>query len=91
MTIIIMERVPPRVRGELTRWMLELHAGVFVGRLSALVRDALWEHICKEMDVGAAWLVHQHNNEQGFTMRSWGATHRQLVDFDGLMLISVPK
>jgi len=39
MTVIILERVPVGVRGELTRWMLEIHTGVFVGTLSARVRS----------------------------------------------------
>ena len=34
MVVMILERVPPSLRGELTRWMLELRAGVFVGTLN---------------------------------------------------------
>ncbi len=45
MVVIILESVPTSVRGELTRWLLELHAGVFVGNISAMVRDKLWEMI----------------------------------------------
>ena len=40
--IMIPERVPQSLRGELTRWLLELKAGVFVGRVSAMVRERLW-------------------------------------------------
>lgn len=91
MTIVILERVPVGLRGELTRWMLELHTGVFVGRLSAMVRDTLWEHVCDKMRDGAGFLIYQTNNEQGFAMRSCGPTNRRLTDFEGLALITIPS
>lgn len=91
MTVIVLERVPISVRGELTRWMLEIHPGVFVGDLSALVRDLLWEHICDMMRSGAGALVYQSNSEQGFTMKVCGKTSRTLRDFDGLQLIQIPS
>ncbi len=87
---MILERVPTGVRGELTRWMLELQAGVFVGTLSALVRDLLWAYVSGKMDEGAGILVYQTNNEQGFAMQMCGRTSRKLRDFDGLLLIQIP-
>jgi CRISPR-associated protein Cas2 len=91
MTVIILERVPAGVRGELTRWMLEVHTGVFVGRVSALVRDTLWKHICKQMRDGAGFLIYQTNNEQGYAIRSCGETARQLANFEGLTLVTIPS
>ncbi len=41
MVVIILEKVPAGLRGELTRWLLELKAGVFVGKVSAMVRERL--------------------------------------------------
>jgi CRISPR-associated protein Cas2 len=90
MNVIILERVPVGVRGELTRWMLELHTGVFVGRLSAMVRDTLWEHVCDQMREGAGFLIYQTNNEQGYAVRSCGATNRKLANFEGLTLVTIP-
>lgn len=89
MTVIVLERVPVALRGELTRWMLELHAGFFVGRLSAMVRDILWEYVCDQMREGAGFLVYQHNNEQGFAVRSCGATTRRIEDHEGLTLVHI--
>lgn len=91
MVVIVLERVPASVRGELTRWMLELRAGVFVGQVSALVRDKLWEHVCGQMNGGAGLLVHSTDNEQGFTIRFWGETNRQVEDFEGLALVRLPS
>lgn len=91
MTVIVLERVPSGLRGELTRWMLEIHTGVYVGRLSALVRDVLWEHVCDQMREGAGLLVYQTNNEQGFGVRSCGRTARRLVNIEGLTLVQIPS
>jgi CRISPR-associated protein Cas2 len=91
MTVIVLERVPVSVRGELTRWMLEVRAGTFVGRLSAAVRDVLWEYICDQMRDGAGMLIYQTNNEQGFALRSCGRTDRRLVVHEGLTLVKIPS
>ena len=89
MTVIVLERVPASLRGELTRWMLELRAGVFVGKVSALVREKLWEQVCDGMRAGAGTLVYNSDAEQGFTMRYCGETARTIVDFDGMELIRI--
>lgn len=91
MTVIILERVPVGLRGELTRWMLELHAGFFVGSLTAIVRDLLWEQVCDQMREGAGFLAYQTNNEQGFALRSCGATNRTLIQVEGLFLVRIPS
>ena len=31
------------LRGKLSRWLNEIHPGIFVGEVSARVRDKLWE------------------------------------------------
>jgi len=43
MTIVILEKVPATVRGELSRWLIEPRKGIFVGQISAIVREKLWE------------------------------------------------
>jgi len=90
MVVIMLEKVPLSVRGELTRWMLELRPGVFVGNISALVRDKLWEIICLKLRGGAALLLHNADTEQGFTIRSSGDPSRIIQDFDGLLLTRIP-
>ncbi|HLI51335.1 MAG TPA: type I-E CRISPR-associated endoribonuclease Cas2e [Thermomicrobiaceae bacterium] len=87
MVIMILERVPVSLRGELTRWLIEPKAGVFVGSVSALVRDRLWEKACKAMKGGAGVLIHNADNEQGYAIQIWGERDRKPVDFDGLWLI----
>ncbi len=91
MVVLILENVQPSVRGELTRWMLELRAGVFVGDLSAAVRDKLWQTVCGKMRAGAGMIVYNAANEQGYAIRFHGDTSRVVEDFDGLLLIRCPQ
>jgi CRISPR-associated protein Cas2 len=89
--VLILERVPPSLRGELSRWLIEPRAGVFIGKTSALVRDKLWERTCQKAKDGAAMLLYSAPNEQGFAVRSFGDTSRTLVDWEGLTLVRIPK
>ncbi len=91
MIVMILETVPASLRGELTRWLLEPKAGVFVGRVSALVRDKLWEKVCDSAGTGGAMLIHSSDQEQGYAMRLCGVTKRQLADFEGLTLVQIPS
>jgi CRISPR-associated protein Cas2 len=90
MVILILERVPAGLRGELSRWMLEPRSGVFVGNVSALVRDKLWEKVEKQARGGAALLVHTARTEQGFRVRSHGDPSRTPLDLEGLTLVRMP-
>lgn len=90
MVVLIMERAPVGLRGELSRWMVEPRAGVFVGRVSAIVRDKLWEKAIKGVKGGAVMLLYSSQTEQGFTVRTYGDASRQMVDWEGLMLVRIP-
>lgn len=89
MVVMILEKVPTGLRGELTRWMIEPRTGVFVGSVSALVRDKLWEYVCKKSKDGGCTMLYTYNNEQKFCVRVWGDTSREAEDFEGLTLIRV--
>lgn len=90
MVVFVVECVTPGLRGELTRWMLEIKAGMFVGTLSGMVRDRLWEQVCTKAKSGAACMVYSADTEQGFAIRSHGTGSRLVEDFDGLSLIRIP-
>ncbi len=91
MVVMILENVPTSLRGQITRWMLEPKAGVFIGNLSALVRDKLWDKVCAKKRDGGCILLYSTNNEQDFTIRLWGKCTRDVVDLDGLLLIRTPS
>ena len=88
--MFITENVPTSLRGELTKWMLQLKPGVFIGTLSTLVGEKLWIKIQAKLDDGGAIWVKATNNEQKFEMQSCGDYNWSLRDFDGLQLISHP-
>lgn len=89
MVVMILERVPASLRGELSRWLIEPHPGVFIGHVSGMVRDRLWEKCCQQRDMGGILQAWSTNNEQRFTIRTYGDTRRAIVDFEGLQLVCV--
>lgn len=91
MVVLILERVPVGLRGELSRWMLEPKAGVFVGNLSAIVRDKLWQKASRDAKGGAGTIIYSSKSEQGFSVRAFGDTTRALLDWEGLLLVHIPK
>lgn len=81
---------PQGLRGSLTRWLLEVSPGVFVGHVSARVRDALWTQTMDMIKDGKALMVYPARNEQGFEFK----VHRHdwdLIDIDGLRLLQRPN
>lgn len=89
MVVMVLERVPRSLRGELTRWLLELDTGVFVGRVSATVRELLWQKAVEKAGEGRCAMAWRTNNEQGFAVRLHGYQDRTLRDFDGIVLVTV--
>ncbi|MEV4390570.1 type I-E CRISPR-associated endoribonuclease Cas2e [Nonomuraea sp. NPDC049607] len=87
MILISTTAVPDHVGGALSRWLIEPCPGLFVGTVSARVRDELWAAVSASVGDGMAVLVHPADNEQGFAMRTSGQRRRHVVDFDGLQLI----
>ena len=90
MVVMVLEKVPSSLRGELTRWLVEVKSGVYVGHLSARVRDKLWLKCCHAKETGGVTQVWSTNNEQRFEIRMFGDTQREIVDFEGLKLIRIP-
>ena len=90
MTVIVLTNCPPGLRGFLTRWLLEISAGVFIGNPSARIRDALWNEVQQYAGQGRALLAHTTNNEQGFTFRTHDHSWHP-IDYEGLTLIRRPN
>jgi CRISPR-associated protein Cas2 len=87
MVVILLENVRTGLRGELSRWLFEVKAGVFVGKVSALVRDELWKLVGERLGKGSAVMLFPMNTEQGFDTRTLGKPSRQLVDIEGIWLV----
>jgi CRISPR-associated protein Cas2 len=90
MVVMILESVPVGLRGELSRWLLEPQSGVFVGHVSARVRDKLWQKACQAGKGGGVFQIWSTNNEQRYRMRLYGRTSRHIIENEGLQLIQIP-
>ncbi|HNS06405.1 MAG TPA: type I-E CRISPR-associated endoribonuclease Cas2e [Anaerolineaceae bacterium] len=89
MVVMILEKVPVSLRGKLTRWLIEPHTGLFIGHVSALVRDQLWENCVNAKGTGGVVQIWSTNNEQHFAMRMSGDTKRGIEESEGLQLIRI--
>ena len=87
MLVIVTENAPPRLRGRLAVWCLEVRAGVYVGSYSARVRNVLWNQIAAGIEDGSAVLVWSTNTEEGFDFLTCGTNRRVPVEFDGAKLV----
>ncbi|MFE3455542.1 type I-E CRISPR-associated endoribonuclease Cas2e [Nonomuraea sp. NPDC059194] len=87
MIVISTTAIPDHVGGALSRWLIEPCPGLYVGTVSARVRDELWSAVSATVGDGLAVLIHAADTEQGFAMRTAGHRRRHVVDFDGLQLI----
>ena len=88
MMVIVVSNAPPRLRGRLAAWLLEVRAGVFVGDYSARTRDRIWEQVEAFIEGGDAVMIWKALTDQGFDFRTTGRNRRMPVDFDGLKLVS---
>ncbi|MBF0162468.1 MAG: type I-E CRISPR-associated endoribonuclease Cas2 [Magnetococcales bacterium] len=88
MMVIVVEGVPPRLRGRLGVWLLEVRAGVYVGNLSRRVRDMIWRQVEEGLDAGNAVLIWKSSSESGFDFLTLGENRRVPVELDGIKLVS---
>ena len=88
MLVIVVENAPPRLRGRLALWILELRAGVYVGRYSRRTREMLWREVREGIGEGNAVVAWAAPNDAGFDFETCGRNRRTPVDFDGFKLVS---
>lgn len=88
MMVIVVENAPPRLRGRLAVWLLEIRAGVYVGKVSRRVREMIWHQVQAGIGEGNAVVAWVTNKESGFDFETLGANRRIPCDFDGVKLVS---
>jgi CRISPR-associated protein Cas2 len=89
MIVLILSAVPTGLRGHLTRWLIEVSAGVFVGHVSTRVRDLLWLRVVEMSKNGRALMVYEVPTEQRLSFITHGH-HWEPVDLDGITLMMRP-
>lgn len=90
MIVMVLEKVSVSERGELTRWLLEVRSGVFIGHVNARVRDKLWEKCANRNTSGGVFQAWNSDTEQHYQMRMCGDTSRWIVLEEGMQLIKIP-
>lgn len=88
MLVIVLENAPPRLRGRLAIWLLEIRAGVYVGNYSKKIREHIWEQVRDGIEDGNAVMAWRSETEAGFDFETLGANRRVPVDLDGVRLVS---
>jgi len=89
MIVVTVTDCPPRLRGDLSKWLLEINTGVYVGQLNPRVREELWKRICKHLPKGRATMVYSANNEQQMSFHVHNTTW-QPIDYEGITLMRRP-
>ena len=88
MITVVTENAPPRLRGRLAIWLLEIRAGVYVGNVSQRIREMIWEQINSLADDGNVVMTWTTNTESGFDFVTYGKNRRMPVNLDGLRLVT---
>lgn len=88
MLVIVVENAPPRLRGRLAAWLLEVRAGVYVGNYSVKVRQMIWSQIEAGIEDGNAVIAWRTTNESGFDFETLGTNRRIPKEVDGMKLVS---
>lgn len=93
MMVIVLENAPPRLRGRLAIWLLEVRAGVYVGEYNRKVREYVWDQVVQGIADGNAVIAWRDpGNEAGFNFETVGKSRRVPVEFDGVRLVEfVPE
>lgn len=86
MIVVVLSVTPEKLRGELTRWLLEVAAGVYVGHVPARIRELLWLRIIEDVGRGRALMVWSRRGEQRLDFRAHNHAWTP-EDFDGITLM----
>ncbi|MBF6064644.1 type I-E CRISPR-associated endoribonuclease Cas2 [Nocardia terpenica] len=89
MVVIVLTACPAGLRGHLTRWLLEISPGVYVGILTTRVRELAWQRVVDLSRDGRAIMIYSTRSEQRLAFKvhchDW-----EPVDIDGIHLMRRP-
>ena len=88
MVVIVIENAPPRLRGRLAVWLLEVRAGVYIGKYSRRAREMIWSNVEAGLEDGNAVMAWSTNTESGFDFVTLGSNRRIPMELDGAKLVS---
>ncbi|WP_444678646.1 type I-E CRISPR-associated endoribonuclease Cas2e [Halomonas sp. E19] len=85
--VVVTENVPPRLRGRMAIWLLEVRAGVYIGDVSRRTREMIWQQLAEGYEDGNVVMAWASNHESGYEFQTLGANRRLPIEFDGLHLV----
>jgi CRISPR-associated protein Cas2 len=80
MLVIVVENAPPRLRGRLAVWLLEVRAGVYIGAYSRRTREMIWQQVLSNIEDGNAVIAWAAPNDAGFEFETAGTNRRVPID-----------
>jgi CRISPR-associated protein Cas2 len=86
--VVVTENVPPRLRGRMAIWLLEVRAGVYIGDVSKRTREMIWNQLVRGCEQGNIVMAWASSHESGYEFQTIGPSRRLPVEFDGLMLVA---
>lgn len=87
MVLIDLLDANPVLEGQLSRRLLVVRPGLYVGGLSVRQIEVIWEEVVRTKP-RAALLVYAARNEVGISIRSIGDHRYTVVESDGLQLVA---
>ena len=87
MLVIAVNNAPPRLRGRLAIWLLEIRAGVYVGNYSRRTREMIWEDVRQEIGDGDGIIAWAAPNDAGYDFDTCGQSRRVPTDLDGMKVV----
>ena len=87
MMVIVVENAPPRLRGRLSLWLVEVRAGVYVGVYGRRVRERIWGEVKTMIEGGNAVVAWAAPTDSGFAFECVGENRREPADYDGFTLV----
>lgn len=92
MVVFALTNARPKTRGLLSRYCLEVRAGLFVGRMDKRMRLKLWAEVKEAAKpTTAGVMMWATRSAQGYGFDAFGPGARQPVLYDGLWLIAQEK
>ena len=87
MLVIAVNNAPPRLRGRLAVWLVEIRAGVYVGNYSRRTREMIWEQVQSLIEDGDAIIAWATATDAGYDFDTCGLNRRTPTDVDGMKVV----
>jgi CRISPR-associated protein Cas2 len=86
--VVVVENVPPSLRGRLAVWLLEVRSGVYIGEFSVKVREMIWKQVLIGLGDGNAVMAWNVPTDAGYDFMTAGKNRRVPVEYDGVKLVA---